>query len=313
MIYKISIMSIPSWVINIRKSVNEGQDLKLFSKSFKRKYLLVGKLILHRHHRVCFFFSFSYSENWSFRLSWYNLDIDVRVNEQISIDCVWFWVEDFMVQRLQYPKHLGTSNGYQVQVLYTNLQMMEKYLFGIAMQLNTRSVCDFPIYLTEITFKQYFKLSTINFPRNLPFYKIEYHFISLSDQWRPSLIFLHLFIHMPFSQGNSSTNNVLAWLSLKAFLQSFLKASLIPLMAITPIKDDICASDHCEPLQVGHVLYLDLTSHFCSHHCGQLNGDLVRSLLTVVCRLSPQELKGHKSLLLPSCSCQKHADSWQKE
>lgn len=103
----------------------------------------------------------------------------------------------------------------------------------------------------------------------------------------------------------------LAWLLLKAFCSLFLKVSLIPLTAITPIKDDSCASDHCEPFQVGHVLYLDLTSHFFSHHCGQLNRDFLRSLLTglVVCLLSPQELKGHKSLLLPSCCCQKHADS----
>lgn len=50
------------------------------------------------------------------------------------------------------------------------------------MQLNTRSVCDFPIYLTEIAFKEYFKLSTINFPRNLPFYKIEYHVILCQTQ-----------------------------------------------------------------------------------------------------------------------------------
>lgn len=95
----------------------------------------------------------------------------------------------------------------------------------------------------------------------------------------------------------------------------FPKDSLIPLLWITSIKNDICAADHGEPFQVDHVFYLDLTSHFCSHHYGQLMRDLLSSQLTglVVCRLSPQELKGHKSLLLPSCCCQKHADSWQKE
>lgn len=81
---------------------------------------------------------------------------------------------------------------------------------------------------------------------------------------------------------------------LACFLRkAFLQASLIPLRAITPIKDDICASDHCESFQVDHVLYLNLTSHFCSHHCGQLNRGLLRSQLTglVVCRYHHKSLR----------------------
>lgn len=64
-------------------------------------------------------------------------------------------------------------------------------------------------------------------------------------------------------------------------------------MVITPVKSDICALDHFEPFQVGHVLYLDLTSHFCPHYCGQLNEGLIRSQLTglVMCAVYH-----HKSL-----------------
>lgn len=86
-------------------------------------------------------------------------------------------------------------------------------LFGMSVWLNTRSVCDFPIYLTEIKFKEYFKLSTANFLRNLPVYKTEYHFILHQTHWQPSLISLLPFIHRPFSLDNPSANSVLAWLT----------------------------------------------------------------------------------------------------
>lgn len=46
-------------------------------------------------------------------------------------------------ESLQDPKHLGTSDVYLVWELYTGSWMMEKYLFGIAMQLNIRNACDF--------------------------------------------------------------------------------------------------------------------------------------------------------------------------
>lgn len=123
--------------------------------------------------------------------------------------------------------------------------------------------------------KKYFKLSTITLPRNLPVYKIEYLFILLQAQWWPSLIFLLLFIHLPFSLGNSSINNALTWLSLKTFLQFFYQGfSYSSSGNHTHNRWHLCPRS-LWTTQVGHVLYLDLTSHFGSHHCGQLNEGLL--------------------------------------
>ena len=156
---------------------------------------------------------------------------------------------------------------------------MEKLSFGVQLCSWILEVSDFPIYLT---FKEYFKLSTIHFPRNIPFHTVENPLCSSSDLLTNYVSSLS-FIHLPFSLGNPSINSVLAWLIYWRLSRSPFSRLLLWQSGhkrITPIKDDICASNHCEPFQVGHVLYLDLTSHFSSHHCGQLNGGLVRSQLT---------------------------------
>lgn len=201
--------------------------------------------------------------------------IGLRVNKQSSIDCVWFWVH-----RLHNPKYLGTCDGYQIRALNTSLWVMESMYVVPLFNWIPGVYVVFSIYLTEIKFKKIFKLSTVTFPRNLPVYKIEYLFIILQTQWWPSLIFLLLFIHLPVSLGNSSINNTLPWLPLKTFLQFFSQGFSYSSDGNHTNKGwHLCPRSLCTT-QVGHVLYLDLTSHFCSHHCGQLNKSLVQSQLT---------------------------------
>lgn len=95
-----------------------------------------------------------------------------------------FTVADFewklMVHRLQCPKHFCLYKSW-VPSTSTLYKFMGDGKISTAMQLNIRGVWDFLIFLTDTKFKEYFKLSTINFLRNLSFYKIEYLLYSSLD------------------------------------------------------------------------------------------------------------------------------------